>query len=194
MQQFVHVFFIVKFFGNQNMHQAIEEGHVGAHLDGDMDIGEFGQLGVPRISHNQVSALLDSILQEGGSHRMRLRHVGADDEEGLGLGKISKRIGHRPRTKSSRQTGDGGSVSGTGAVIDIIRLDHGAEKLLHVIGVFVNTPGAAHASQSVGTVLGNGLFNFARHQVQGFVPGGLPEVAPFLVPDQGQWSNVPESK
>jgi hypothetical protein len=44
-------------------------------------------------------------------------------------------------------------VSGTGAVINIIGLDHGAEKFLHLIGIFVDAPGATDASQGIGAVL-----------------------------------------
>ena len=129
---------------------------------------------IARIGHDELGPVHHCVLQECSGHWVGLGHVGADDKEGLGLGKVRKRIGHCSGTERSRQPGDGRSVSGTGAVINVIGLEHRAEKFLHLIGIFIDTPGAADAGQGVRAMLGNGLFHFARHQVQGFVPGGLP--------------------
>ena len=44
------ILLIIEIFGDQDMHQPIEEGHVGADLNGHVDISEFGQLGAARIA------------------------------------------------------------------------------------------------------------------------------------------------
>ena len=109
------------------MHQAVEVGHVGAHLEGHVDVGHLRQLGAPRVADDELGAVHYRVFQEGGGHGMGLGHIGANHEKHLGFGKIGEGIGHRPGTECCRQPGDGGGVSGTGAVIDVVRPDHGAE-------------------------------------------------------------------
>ena len=58
-----------------------------------------------------------------------------------------------PEPKRGRQTGDRWRVSGTGAVIDVVRTDHRAKQLLHLVGIFVNAPGAADAGYGIRAVL-----------------------------------------
>ena len=81
---------------------------------------------------------------------MGLGGVGADDEEHLGLGEIGKAVGHGPGAECCRQTGDGGGVSGSGAVVDVVGADHRAEELLHLVGVFVDAAGAATPAMASG--------------------------------------------
>ena len=50
-------------------------------------------------------------------------------------------------------------------------------KFLHLIRIFVNTAGATDAGDGVRAVLGDGFLELVGHQVQGLVPGGLPELA-----------------
>ena len=38
------ILLVIEVFGDEDIHQAVEEGDVGADLDGHMDIGKFGQL------------------------------------------------------------------------------------------------------------------------------------------------------
>ena len=93
------ILLIIEVFGDQHVHQAIEEGDVAADLNGHMDIGELGQLGAPRVDDDELRAVAHRVLQKGRGHGMGLGHIGADHEKHLGLGKIGEGIGHCPGTE-----------------------------------------------------------------------------------------------
>ena len=57
------------------MHQAIEKGHVGADLNGHMDISEIGQLGTARVRDNEVGPVAHGVFQKRRGHRMGLGHI-----------------------------------------------------------------------------------------------------------------------
>ena len=80
---------------------------------------------------------------------MGLGHVCADQEEELGVFKFAERVGHGARTECGGQTGHGGGVSGSCAVIDVVGADHRAEELLHVVRVFVDAARTAYPGDCV---------------------------------------------
>ena len=68
--------------------------------------------------------------------------VRADDQEAIGIRlEFRDRIRHGATPKGCGQTGHSGSVSETGAVIDVIRADHRAGELLQEVVFFVGALG-----------------------------------------------------
>jgi hypothetical protein len=71
-----------------------------------------------------------------------LRCVRTDDEKAIGVRlEFGDRIRHGAAPKGCGQTGHSGSVSETGAVIDVIRADHRAGKLLQQVVFFIGAFG-----------------------------------------------------
>ncbi len=52
-----HEFFVIQIFINQNIHNAVEESHIGADLDLGENIGHFCQFMAAGIGHNELCAL-----------------------------------------------------------------------------------------------------------------------------------------
>ena len=65
-------------------------------------------------------------------------------------------------------------------MIDIVGTDHRAEKLLHVIGIFIGASGATDAGKRIRAVLGDDFLKFMGYQIQSLIPGSFPELAVFL--------------
>ena len=106
---------------------------------------------------------------------MSLSHVGTNDKDHLRLVKVGEGIGHRAGSEGCRQTGDSRRVSGTGAVIDVVRADHRSKQLLHLIGILVDAAGATDSPYGIWAVLGDDILEFGNNQVEGLIPGGLTE-------------------
>ena len=130
-------------------------------------------------------------LDAGRDHRMVFVGVGADHQDAIGIFQFADGIGHRSGTERRGQPGHGGAVSETGAVIDVIGADPGAQQLLHQVIFFVGGPGGGPAADLFGAVL---LFDFLQaggHEVQGLIPGGLLELAAFLFAEQRLFAGGP---
>jgi hypothetical protein len=93
------------------------------------------------IQDDHLCAALFCLQNSRSDQRVPFRCIGSDDEETVGIIlELWDRVRHCSAPECCSQTGYGGSVSETGAVIDIIRPDHCAGKLLQkvifLIGAF----------------------------------------------------------
>ena len=77
----------------------------------------------------------------------RLGHVGALDDDAVGVGQILEESGGPATAEAGPQTGDGGGVSNTGLVLDLDRAQRG-EQLLDQVVLFVVQRGAAEAGDA----------------------------------------------
>ena len=78
---------------------------------------------------------------------MALGHVGALDEDAVGVDEVAGRIGGPAAPEASPQTGDGGGVSYPGLVLDLDRAERG-EQLLDEVVFLVVQGRAAEAGEA----------------------------------------------
>src|SRR5207245_5134675 len=78
-------------------------------------------------------------------------------------------------TDSAKQSQGGWRLAVAGAVVDVIRADHGARQFLHQITLFVGALRRRNEGERVRPMLPFDLVEFARHQVEGLVPTGFAE-------------------
>jgi hypothetical protein len=69
----------------------------------------------------------------------------------------------------------GGGMSGSRTMIDVVGLEHRPEQFLHLIGIFVDAPGAADPGQGIRPAFVDNPGACVRHQGQGLIPGGFTE-------------------
>ena len=69
-------------------------------------------------------------------------------------------------------------------MVDIVGLKNSPEHLLHVVGIFIDAARATDAGNGIRAVLGNDGLKFRRHQIEGFIPGGLAELAVFFADER----------
>lgn len=113
----------------------------------------FRELGPPGIHHNQFGPVnccrpFHFITDDG----MSFGGVRTDNEKDLVEFNFTDRVGHRPATKRSGQTGHGGSVSGAGAVINVVGANHRAHKFLHQKVLFISAAGGAQGRNGIAAV------------------------------------------
>ena len=111
------------------------------HRQTQPDVGLVCHVGHAWVCHDQLCTAFLGFDHMLGHQWMAFPRVRANDENNIGrFPDFGNVIGHCPTTQSHRQTGDGGGVSETGAVIDVIRADHRAGKLLSDIVFFIGCP------------------------------------------------------
>ncbi len=117
-----------------------------------MPVGDLGQPDRPRIGHRQLGAPADRLLHLHGDDRVGFGGVGSRDVEKIGVSNLRDRVGHGPGSERGHQTGDRGSVSRSGALMDIVRLKRRPRHLLHQVVLFTGTPTRADKGERVVTV------------------------------------------
>ena len=114
--------------------------------------------------------MLYSFLDARGGHRMALGHVGANTENDIGFVHIGERIGHSSAADGSRQPGDGGSVSSSTAVIDLIGAKTGSDKFLHRVSCLRGCAAGGYTIYGMTTVLLHHFFESFGSAVQRNIP------------------------
>ena len=130
-------------FSQDDVHQAVEQGHVGAGSLADVQGGEIGDVNPARVGHHQLDAApQDRLADFGAEDGVLFGSVGADDQHRLGvLYHVVHRVGHGARAIGCGQTGHSAGVSKTGAVIDGVRPQRLAGELVHQVVFFVQALG-----------------------------------------------------
>ncbi len=139
-------------FVDDDVHQAVDQGRVGAGGELQPEFGVVDQLDVPRIDHYQPGSAPGGALHLAADDGMRLRGVGADDEQGVVGFHLADGVRHGGASERCGQTGHRGSVSGSGTVVEIVGAHHHPDELLHQPVVFVGAAGRAQGGEGVGAV------------------------------------------
>ena len=136
-----------------------------------------GHLGLAGIDDDQGGAVLvDSLLEEGGDHRMGLGRVGADDHEALQVRHLGDAVAHSAGADGQLQAADAAGVAQPRAVVDVVGADHLAQELLQEVVVLVAGLGAGVGGDAVRPVARPQVQQPRGHQIQRLVPGRLPPV------------------
>jgi hypothetical protein len=91
----VDVGLVVPAVADDQVEQAVDQRVVGAGLETQPEVSVVGQLGAPRVDHDQLGAALRGGLHLVADDRVRLGGVGADDEQHVVELDLADRVGHR---------------------------------------------------------------------------------------------------
>ena len=136
-----------------DVHEAVDQGHVGSQAVLYMQMGQGGDLGPPGIDHDELGPIGPGPHQAHGGNGVGHRSVRADGEDTIGVFQFGKGVGHCPTAEGGGQPGHRGRVSETGAVIDVVVAEHGPGKFLEDIGFFVGAAGRPHKSDALRAIL-----------------------------------------
>ncbi len=89
-------------------------------------------------------------------------------------------VRHGAASKGHRQTGDGGAVSETGAVVDVVRSQGGAGHLLEEVVLLVRALGRGQDADCIRSMFLLHLLQAFCHRFQSFIPRGLPKCPVLL--------------
>ena len=169
------------------MHEAVEQGHVGARTQAQMQTGAARHVYLARVGDDEVGTPAQRLLDVQRPDGMRLARVGADNEHRLGLFQVDERVGHGAAAQRLGQTGDGGGMAEAGAVVDVVGAHHGAHELLEDVVLFVGAAGRRETGDSVGPVLVPDGPEALGDNAQRLVPAGRHQLAA----PAHQWSGEP---
>jgi hypothetical protein len=168
-----------------DVHQAVEQGHIGAGPLAEVQRGELGDVDGPGIGDHELDAAREhGLADHGAKDRVLLGGVGTDDEEGLGLfDDVVHRIAHGARAQAHAQAGHGRGVTQTRAMIDIMGAEHLAGELLHQVILFIGALCGGEDPDGIRSRFLTHLHQLAGDNVQRRIPVHRdPLPAPFARP------------
>ena len=106
-----------------------------------MYICQLCQSGTARVSYNKSAPVAASLYETHAYHGVCHSSIGADDEETLAVGQLSKGVGHGTAAEGGSKTCHRGAVSEPCAVIYIIGSQGTACEFLQEVVLFVGAAG-----------------------------------------------------
>ncbi len=160
------------------MHQAVEQGNVGARFVLQEQVGIVGDINATGIGHDELGPTVPHRLPDLGSDdRVLLGGIAADDKEALALlGDIADGVGHRAAAKACHQTGDGGAVSEASTVVDGIGGQDLPRELVKEIVLLVGALGRSQHGKSIAAMFLFDLGEAVGYQVQRGIPVGFDKI------------------
>ncbi len=147
------------------------------------EVSAARHLVLAQIGHDKFLAVkFVSALHASGKHRMALRRIAADDQYQACVLNVADGAGIATVPDCAKQPRGRRRLAIAGAVIDVIRTDHGARQFLHQIALFIGALRRRNERERVWTVLRFNLSEFTCHQIESLVPTGLAE--PVALTDQ----------
>ena len=164
-------------FGDDDMGQRVHHRDIGARPKLDMvrrlDVRGLHEIDPARIEHDDLRALAQPFLHPAAEHRMRVRRVGADQQNDVGLL-------HRLEVLRARRGAEGGlqSVAGRrmadpGAGIDIVGAEGRPDHLLDDIDFLVGAARGGNAADGALAVFCLHILQPAGGEGDRLVPGDL---------------------
>ncbi len=93
------------------------------------------------INDSQGGSIAEGLFNLDADYRVTFSGVCSCCENKVCIGNFSYAVGHSTASKGCRQTGDSGSVSETGAVVDTVGTEHRPGEFVHEIVFFVCATG-----------------------------------------------------
>ncbi len=167
-------------FPQHDVQQAVEQHHVGARLQRQIQVGQFGGVGAARVGHDQLHAgvLLARFFDAAKQHRVGKGRVAADDEQALRVVHVVVagrwRVGPQREFVARHRAAHAQARVG----VHVVGADQPFGQLVENIVVLGQQLAAEVEAHGVRTVLGDGLSEALGGQVQCRVPaqrrgGGL---------------------
>ncbi len=159
-------------FPKQHVQHGVVERDVGAGQDGEVQIGGPGGVGTARVDHDdlQFRPGRACVLDAAEQHRMGPGHVGAGDQQAVGVGDVLVGTGRRVGAQRSLVAGHGGTHAQARVGVDVVGADQALGQLVENVVVLGQQLAADVEGDAVGTVLRNGLGEALRRMVECLVP------------------------
>ena len=137
---------------DDDVHHAVDQGGIGAGDELQPQLGVVDQLDMARVGHDQPGSAPGGALHLAADDRVRFGGVRPDDEEHVVELDLADGVGHRGASERCGQTGHGGSVSGSCAVVQVVGAHHHPDELLHQPVVLVGAAGRAEGPEGLGAI------------------------------------------
>jgi len=113
------------------------------------DISDLAEHCLARISHNELCAVSYGPADSSSYDRMGGGGIAANDKNARSSGDFSDSVCHSPATQAGSQTGYRGGVSKACAMVYIVSLHNGPDKLLKDVVIFIGALGRRDSSKLI---------------------------------------------
>lgn len=129
--------FIDEILGNKDMHDGVVEGDIGAGADLREVGGEVRQWMPAGIDTDQLRSIANRLLDERRRHRVIRSRVRAGHQADVGIGNVSKDVGHGTGADRFHQGRDRRRMTQPRAMVDVVRSQPGPDQFLKQVRFFV---------------------------------------------------------
>ena len=151
--------------------ESIEQGHITARLDGEMQIGKLSRGRPARIDHdNFCAARFFRGHQALKQYRMTPGEIGTDQHHEISKFQILIISGNHISPESPLVAGNRGRHAETAVGVDIGRTDETLHQLVGNVIVFCQQLAGNIKGNRVRSMLRNGLAEFLRNEIKCLVP------------------------
>ena len=159
-------------FPHEDMQQAVEQGHVGAGLQGQVQVGQFAGVGAPRIDDDDAHfrALGLGFFQAAKQHRMGIGHVRTGDQQAVGLLDVLVVARRRIGTQAALVAGHSRGHAQPRVAIDVVGADHGAGQLVKGVVILGQQLAGDIEGHAVRAMLADGFGEHIGGVIEGVVP------------------------
>ena len=177
--------FIREAFGDDDVRDRREHGDIGAGHQGQMvlrlDMGGAHDVGAARINHDQSGTGAQPLFQARGEHRMTVGRVGADDHHDVGVFHRVEVLRAGGGAEGRGQAVAGRRVADSGAGVDVVVAEAGADQLLHHEDFFIGAARRGDAADRIPAVFGLDALELLGGEIERLVPRHfLPRVGDLL--------------
>ncbi len=159
------------------MGHGVQQMQVGARLDRQVDRRNPAHLGQARVHADQPGALLHRLDHPAEEDWMALGHVGAGDQDHLGVLDILVGAYGAIGAEGAGVADHGGGHAGSGVAVEIGGTYAGPEQLAEGVELLHAHLAGVVAGDRVGAVVRDQLLELVGHGGQGFIPRGLDHLA-----------------
>ncbi len=170
------ILFVGQAFGDDGIDHRVQHRDIAAGLERQMLGGMARQRLPARVHHDQLGAALGRVLDEGRSHRVIDRRIGADHDDDFGVHRGRERRRHCAGIQAFHQGCDRRGVAQPGAVIDIVGAEAGAHQLLEQIRLFVGALGRTETGERFHALLVANLDQAPGRDIERLFPGSFAEM------------------
>jgi len=171
---------IVPMVFQDEVHHAVEQGHVASQAMGHGHIRESGELNMPGIGHDQRGPPFFCPEDVPGNQGMARRGVAADHKDADGVFDFFDGIGHGSASECCGKTCHSGGVSESGAVVHVIGAYGRTGKFLGQVIFLVGHFCRDQDPDAVRAVLFHDLFQALGCKSDRLVPGCGPKPAVYF--------------
>src|ERR1700677_2351953 len=167
-------------FADEDVGDAVEQGDVGARLDGEVEVGHHGGFCNARVDDDELAGFgagsaVDAMAEDG----MVVGDIGADEEDHVCVFHIGVGAGWAVGAEGELVAGDGGGHAEGGVSVVVASAQAELDEFAERVELFCEELAGAYNAEGVVAVTLLDVQNAFDHGVEGFVPGDRNEHTVF---------------
>ena len=159
-------------FPQQDMQDAMQQGHVGARQDGQVQIGQLAGVSASRVDHDDLHLGTPGLgfFQAAEQHRVGIGHIAADDQQAVALLDVLVVAGRGVGAQAALVADHRRAHAQARVAVDIVGAHQRPRQLVKGVVVLGQQLAADIEGHAVRAVFADGFGEYIGGVVQGTVP------------------------